>query len=144
LYTIGFTPYEIGDHEIRFYHDEDKKSITTKFNCQVYDISKIRVSDLPLAITHQPCKFTSKIISLIFVLFLNFYVVNTTDAGNGVLSVKIKQNGNKISHEQTRLSNHIYEISFVPETSDECTVQISFNGENYCKYIIKMFLDRQL
>ena len=61
LYTIGFVPNEIGDHEIRFYHDEEKKLIMTKLNCQVYDISKIRVSDLPLAVTHQPCKFTSKI-----------------------------------------------------------------------------------
>ncbi|CAF1398822.1 unnamed protein product [Adineta steineri] len=113
LYTIGFVPNEIGDHEIRFYHDEEKKLIMTKLNCQVYDISKIRVSDLPLAVTHQPCKFT----------------INTAEVGNGILLVKIKQNGNKVSHEQARISKHVYEISFIPETSDECTIQIAFNGE---------------
>jgi len=64
-------------------------------------------------------------------------IVNTTDAGNGVLSVKIKQNENKISHEQTRISNHIYEISFIPETSNECIAQLSFNEENNCKSCLK-------
>ncbi|UJR14889.1 hypothetical protein I4U23_001873 [Adineta vaga] len=113
LYTIGFVPTEIGDHEIRFYHDEEKKLIITKLNCQIYDISKLRVSDLPLAVTHQPCKFT----------------INTTEVGNGLLSVKIKQNGNKLTHEQTRISKSVYEISFIPETSDECSIQITFNGE---------------
>lgn len=60
-YSVGFVPSEIGDHEIRFYHDEDKKLIMTKLNCQVYDISKLRVSDLLPAVAHQPYKFTSKI-----------------------------------------------------------------------------------
>lgn len=59
-YSIDFIPKEIGDHEIRFYNDEEKKLITNKFICQVYDINKIHLSDLPLAITHQPYKFTSK------------------------------------------------------------------------------------
>ncbi len=57
--TIDFLPNEIGDHEIRFYNDEEKKLLLTKFICQVYDISKIRVSDLPFAIAHRPCKLTS-------------------------------------------------------------------------------------
>jgi len=58
-YTIDFLPNEIGDHEIRFYGDEEKKFLLTKFICQVYDISKIRISDLPFAIAHRPYKFTS-------------------------------------------------------------------------------------
>lgn len=62
--------------------------------------------------------------------FLYVYIVNTTEVGNGVLSVKIKQNENKISHDQTRISTHLYEISFKPETLDECIAQISFNGEH--------------
>lgn len=57
-YTINFIPNEIGDHEIRFYNDEEKKLIITKFISHVYDPSKIRVSDLPLAITNQLYKFT--------------------------------------------------------------------------------------
>ena len=68
--------------------------------------------------------------------FLNGLVVNTTDAGNGILSVKIKQNGNKILHEQTRISDQIYEISFTPETADEYIVQLSFNGETNCKCLL--------
>ncbi len=72
---------------------------------------------------------------------LNICLVNTAEAGNGILSVEIKQNGNKLSHEQTRISTHIYEISFIPDTSDECTVQISFNGENSCKYF-ERFIQR--
>jgi hypothetical protein len=59
-YSIDFIPKEIGDHEIRFYNDEEKKQIITKFICQVYDINKIYVSDLPVAVTHQRYKFTSK------------------------------------------------------------------------------------
>jgi hypothetical protein len=57
--TIDFIPNEIGDHEIRFYNDEEKKILLTKFICQVYDISKIRISDLPFTIVHRPCKLTS-------------------------------------------------------------------------------------
>ncbi len=62
-------------------------------------------------------------------------LVNTADAGNGILSVKIKQNEKKILHEQTRISTHIYEILFTPETTDDCTIQISFNGENSCEFL---------
>jgi hypothetical protein len=61
-YAIRFIPNEIGDHEIRFYKDEEKKFIMTKFICQVYDASKISVSDLPSAVAHRPYKFTSKIL----------------------------------------------------------------------------------
>ncbi len=60
-YLMGFIPKEIGSHEIRFYNNEERKLVVTKYTCQVYDINKIRVSDLPLAIAHQPYKFTSKI-----------------------------------------------------------------------------------
>ncbi|CAF1001104.1 unnamed protein product [Rotaria sordida] len=119
-YMMDFIPNEIGKHEIIFYDNEEKKIIMTIFICQVYDISKIRISDLPLAIIHQLYKFT----------------IDTSEAGNGVLSVKIKQNGNKILHEQTRISTHIYQISFTPETTDECTLHISFNGENYLRTLI--------
>ncbi|CAF3819425.1 unnamed protein product [Rotaria sordida] len=119
-YMMDFIPNEIGKHEIIFYDNEEKKLIMTIFICQVYDISKIRISDLPLAIIHQLYKFT----------------IDTSEAGNGVLSVKIKQNGNKILHEQTRISTHIYQILFTPETTDECTLHISFNGENYLRTLI--------
>ncbi len=53
--------------------------------------------------------------------------------GNGILSVKIKQNERKISHEQTRIATHMYEIVFTPETTDDCTIQVSFNGDNSSK-----------
>lgn len=56
---VDFIPNEIGPHEIRFYHIEDKRILLAKFICQVYDISKIRISDLPLAIAHQRYQFTS-------------------------------------------------------------------------------------
>ena len=59
--SIDFIPNEIGPHEIRFYHIEDKRILLGKFICQVYDISKIRVSDLPLAIAHRPYQLTSTI-----------------------------------------------------------------------------------
>ena len=64
-----------------------------------------------------------------------FLIVNTTEAGDGHLSVKIKQNGSRITHEQTRMSGHVYEILFIPETSDECIVSITFNGENIRKFV---------
>lgn len=56
---VDFIPNEIGSHEIRFYHTEDKRILLAKFICQVYDISKIRVSDLPIATAHQRYQFTS-------------------------------------------------------------------------------------
>ncbi|CAF5132220.1 unnamed protein product, partial [Rotaria socialis] len=65
----------------------------TKFICQVYDATKIRISDLPAAIPHQLYKFT----------------INTMDAGDGHVSVKIKQSGNRLAHEQARIDLHIYE-----------------------------------
>lgn len=58
-YGIRFLPNEIGDHQIVFYSDKEKKVILTKFICQVYDASKIRISDLPSGIAHQIYKFTS-------------------------------------------------------------------------------------
>ena len=59
-YIINFIPKEIGEYEIKFYNDKEKKSFLSKFICQVYDINQIQISDLPVAITHQPYKFTSK------------------------------------------------------------------------------------
>ncbi|CAF3728092.1 unnamed protein product [Rotaria sp. Silwood1] len=114
IYTIRFIPNEIGNHQIIFYSDKDKKHIITKYICQVYDITKIHISDLLPAIPHRLYKFT----------------INTIDAGNGHLSVKIKQNGNRITHDQTRINTHTYEITFIPETFDECIVTILFNGDS--------------
>jgi hypothetical protein len=58
LYTVRFTPNEVGDHQIIFYSDKDKKFLITKFISQVFDASKIRVSDLLPAAPHRPYKFT--------------------------------------------------------------------------------------
>lgn len=58
-----------------------------------------------------------------------------------MLALRIKQNGNKLGHEQTRISKHVYEISFVPDTSDECTVQIAFNGETNRKRALSARMD---
>ena len=60
--------------------------------------------------------------------------MNTADAGDGILTVKIKQNGNRLIHEQIQLIPHIYEISFLPETTDQCFLSIAYNGENNCKF----------
>ncbi|CAF4205688.1 unnamed protein product [Rotaria sp. Silwood2] len=114
IYAIRFIPNEIGDHQIIFYSDKEKKHIITKYTCQVYDVTKIHISDLLPAIPHQLYKFT----------------INTIDAGNGHLSVKIKQNANRITYDQTRMDTHNYEIAFIPETFDECIVTILFNGDN--------------
>ncbi|CAF1246383.1 unnamed protein product [Rotaria sordida] len=114
IYAIRFIPNEIGDHQIIFYNDKEKQLTITKYICQVYDVTKIHISDLPPAVSHRLYKFT----------------INTTDAGNGNLSVKIKQDGNRITHDQTRIDTHIYEIAFIPETFDECIVTLSFNGDN--------------
>lgn len=59
IYAIKYIPNEIGNHKIIFYNDKDKKEILMKFICQVYDASKIRVSDLPSATPHRLYKFTS-------------------------------------------------------------------------------------
>ena len=61
IYALRFLPNEIGDHRIIFYNDKEKKSVLTKFISQVYDATKIRVSDLPSAVPHRLYKFTSKI-----------------------------------------------------------------------------------
>lgn len=60
--------------------------------------------------------------------------MNTAEAGDGILSVKIKQNGNRLIHEQLQLVPHIYEVSFLPETTDQCFISIAYNGENNCKF----------
>ena len=64
----------------------------------------------------------------------SFTIVNTVEAGDGIVNVKIKQNGNRLVHEQIQLIPHIYEISFLPETTDPCFISIAFNGENNCKF----------
>lgn len=71
----------------------------------------------------------------LFEISVYFLLVNTAEAGDGHLSVKIKQNGNRLTLEQVQSIPHIYEISFIPETSDECIISISFNGENNCRFI---------
>ena len=66
LYAIPFIPREIGNHEIIFYNDKEKKLVITKFVCQVHDITKIRISDLPLAVPNRPYQFTSRMFFFIF------------------------------------------------------------------------------
>lgn len=58
---MDFTPNEIGDHKIRFYGDEEKNLMVTQFVCQVYDSSRISVSDLPFGVIHQVAKFTGNV-----------------------------------------------------------------------------------
>jgi hypothetical protein len=72
IYVIRFVPNEIGDHEIRFYSDQEEQVLITKFISQVYDASQIRVSDLPVGVAHRPYKFTSKFYlktKLVLILF---------------------------------------------------------------------------
>ena len=71
-------------------------------------------------------------------------IVNTEAVGDGQLAIKLKQNSNRLSHEQTRLNAHNYEVSFVPETSDECILSILFNGDDGCKYINWQILSERI
>ena len=59
--------------------------------------------------------------------------MNTSQAGHGHLSVKIKQNSMRLVHEQDQLSDGVYQISFLPERSAPCTIEVAFNEENPCK-----------
>lgn len=62
--------------------------------------------------------------------------MSTAAAGPGQLAVKIKQNNTRLVHEEAELAEHVHEITFVPETTVQCTIDISFNGENNCKYTL--------
>ena len=139
---LQFLPEEIGGHRIIFYDDREKKSIVTKFISQVYDATKIRVSELPSAVPHRLYKFSSKVfLAIIVERRYRVCLVNTVEAGGGLLHIKIKQNGNRLNHDQIQIVPHIYEVSFIPETSDECLISISFNGENNCKLKIFIYIE---
>lgn len=56
---IIFVGHQIGEHEIRFYSNEEKKILLSKYLCQVYDIDQIEISERISAIAHQKCRFTS-------------------------------------------------------------------------------------
>jgi len=57
------------------------------------------------------------------------YLVDTTKAGQGNLTIKIKQNQKILVYDQTKSSKDIYEIVFIPETIDDCILKIGFNND---------------
>jgi len=71
---IIFVGHQIGEHEIRFYSNEEKKILLSKYLCQVYDIDQIEISERISAIAHQKCRFTSNEIKQKKTLFYAIYI----------------------------------------------------------------------
>lgn len=66
---------------------------------------------------------------------LDIFLVDTSKAGYGQLTVKIKQNTTRLLHDQLRIDDHLYEVTFLPEFAIPLTVELNYNGENACKSI---------
>jgi filamin len=112
----GFTPTEVGPHSITITvssQDSDPQPISgSPFTCNVYDVSKIRVSGLKDGLVGQPMTFT----------------VDASAAGEGTLELVVTTGKQSLRAEVSARSRGLYDVTFVPIPNEPMIfVQITFN-----------------
>ncbi|OQR78194.1 filamin-A-like [Tropilaelaps mercedesae] len=111
-FGVEFTPAAVGEYrmEVRYH---DKPIPGSPFVCKVYDISQIRVTEVPQpALVGSPAAF----------------LVETAGAGPGNLEVMVNQ-GRVPTTPQAKTPT-LYSIHFTPTEAEDHIIDVRFNGNH--------------
>ncbi|CAL1298214.1 unnamed protein product, partial [Larinioides sclopetarius] len=112
-FDVTFKPQEVGPHQVLVTLDETPLP-GSPFLCNVYDVSKVKVSKLVPGIMGKPCTFQ----------------VDASHAGEGTLELVVTTRKSSVRAEVSMKSRGLYDVTFVPQDKISHYVNITFNEED--------------
>ncbi|EEC09954.1 conserved hypothetical protein [Ixodes scapularis] len=112
-FDAEFHPTEVGPNQVNVLLDGAALA-GSPFTCNVYDVSKVRVTGLNPGIVNKPVTFQ----------------VDALQAGNGTLELVVRTRKSSVCAEFAMKSHGIYEVTFVPTEKTPHYVNITFNEED--------------
>ncbi|XP_040074680.2 filamin-A [Ixodes scapularis] len=112
-FDAEFHPTEVGPNQVNVLLDGTALA-GSPFTCNVYDVSKVRVTGLNPGIVNKPVTFQ----------------VDALQAGNGTLELVVRTRKSSVCAEFAMKSHGIYEVTFVPTEKTPHYVNITFNEED--------------
>lgn len=113
LFTVSFVPVEVGPHQIVILVDGNTLA-TSPINCNVYDISRVRVTGLQGAAVNKPVTFQ----------------VDASEAGEGTLELVVTTKKTSVRAEVLMKSRGLYDVTFIPLEKVPHFLNIQFNEED--------------
>ncbi|KAL1437060.1 hypothetical protein MTO96_049063 [Rhipicephalus appendiculatus] len=112
-FEAEFHPTEVGPNQVNVVLDGTPVP-GSPYTCNVYDVSKVRVTGLNPGVVNKPVTFQ----------------VDALQAGNGTLELVVRTRKSSVCAEFAMKSHGIYEVTFVPTEKTPHYVNITFNEED--------------
>ncbi|XP_068086528.1 filamin-A isoform X1 [Anabrus simplex] len=112
-FVAEFTPREVGRHVVAVVLDGEAVK-GSPFACNVYDVSKVKITGLGPSKIGKPATFT----------------VDASEAGEGTLELVVSTDKSTVKAEVVSCSRGLYDVTFVPHEAVPHFVNISFNEED--------------
>ncbi|XP_064455536.1 filamin-A-like [Ornithodoros turicata] len=112
-FEAEFQPMEVGPNQVNVTLDGNPLA-GSPFTCNVYDVSKVRVTGLNPGFINKPVTFQ----------------VDALQAGNGTLELVVRTRKSSVCADFAMKSHGIYEVTFVPTEKTPHYVNITFNEED--------------
>ncbi|XP_049948482.1 filamin-A [Schistocerca serialis cubense] len=112
-FIAEFTPLEVGRHSVSVMLDGEPVR-GSPFACNIYDVSKVKISGLGPSKVGKPATFT----------------VDASEAGEGTLELVVSTDKTTVKAEVVACSRGLYDVTFVPHEPIPHFVNISFNEED--------------
>nr|XP_022900864.1 filamin-B [Onthophagus taurus] len=128
-FVAKFTPEMVGRHSVAILIN-DQHVIGSPFSCNVYDVNKVMVSGLPgqksditralseLSLKDSPPAEVGKPVT---------FSVDAAQAGEGTLELVVSTQHTTIKAEVVACARGLYDVTFVPQSSEDHFVNITFN-----------------
>lgn len=113
LFTISFTPTEVGPHQILIVVDGNTLP-GSPINCNVYDVSRVRVTGLNGGQVGKAVTFQ----------------VDASEAGEGTLELVVTTKKTSVRAEVLMRNRGLYDVTFVPQERVPHYLNIQFNDED--------------
>ncbi|XP_023244649.1 filamin-B-like [Centruroides sculpturatus] len=112
-FEVQFNPIDVGPHTVAVMLD-GSHSPGSPFTCNVYDVSKVKVSKLSQGIIGKQCTFQ----------------VDASHAGEGTLELVVTTRKSSVRAEVSMKSRGLYDVTFVPQEKMSHYINITFNEED--------------
>lgn len=119
----------VGRHSIAILIN-DQHVIGSPFSCNVYDVNKVIVSGLPGRkndITRALSEMNVRDVSPAEVGKPVTFTVDAAHAGEGTLELVVSTQNTTIKAEVVACARGLYDVTFIPQTSEDHFVNITFN-----------------
>lgn len=112
-FEVQFNPSDVGPHTVAVLLDGSHLP-GSPFTCNVYDVSKVKVSKLSQGIIGKQCTFQ----------------VDASHAGEGTLELVVTTRKSSIRAEVSMKSRGLYDVTFIPQEKMSHYINITFNEDD--------------